>query len=236
MARDLMGQTFGRLTVIQELPAERGKGKMWLCQCTCGNKKALPTSRLTSGHTRSCGCLLREHTADIHLTDITGQQFGRLVALRPTDQRDISGSIIWECRCDCGETALAPVNALRSGRVQSCGCLYRESRKEIAARRRDKMQNTLVSALVRSKQSRSDSQSGCTGVSLNKQTGKWLAYINFQKKRYFLGSFTQKEQAVHARKEAEKKLHDPFIADALAQLPPSAQQKFQQYLGTQDPP
>lgn len=66
---DLTGQTFGRLTVIRRdgnHPKKRQDGKVvkgetiWLCQCECGNLSRTQGRRLTSGRTRSCGCLNRE--------------------------------------------------------------------------------------------------------------------------------------------------------------------------------
>lgn len=56
------------------------------------------------------------------MVDITGQRFGRLIALRPTKER--SGSAIkWECKCDCGRTKNISVNALRQKATISCGCI-----------------------------------------------------------------------------------------------------------------
>lgn len=60
--------------------------------------------------------------------DITGQRFGRLVALRPTSQRR-SGKVMWLCQCDCGNTTLSTSNNLKSGGTRSCGCLYKETRQ-----------------------------------------------------------------------------------------------------------
>lgn len=57
--------------------------------------------------------------------DLTGQRFGRLTAIRPTEQR-LGTSVAWECRCDCGNMKLAPACALVSGGIQSCGCLMQE--------------------------------------------------------------------------------------------------------------
>lgn len=56
--------------------------------------------------------------------DITGQRFGRLVAVKPTDKRAGTGSIVWECRCDCGKVVYEPANRLRyhTSNVTSCGC------------------------------------------------------------------------------------------------------------------
>lgn len=60
------------------------------------------------------------------LKDITGQRFGRLIALKATDER--SGKfIVWECLCDCGTTKLISSPSLRLGRTKSCGCLRKET-------------------------------------------------------------------------------------------------------------
>ena len=48
----LVGEKFGRLTVLADLPHRRH-----LCRCECGNAKEADRSHLRSGRTRSCGCL-----------------------------------------------------------------------------------------------------------------------------------------------------------------------------------
>src|ERR1700749_1840516 len=60
---NLIGQKFGRLTVIERAedvfqPSGR-KIIRWLCQCSCGNTKIVNRSALTGG-TQSCGCLQKE--------------------------------------------------------------------------------------------------------------------------------------------------------------------------------
>lgn len=55
--------------------------------------------------------------------DLTGQRFGILTAIEPTEGRDFA-SIIWKCKCDCGNYKLASVAQLRSGNYKSCGCLH----------------------------------------------------------------------------------------------------------------
>lgn len=59
---DFVGQRFGRLTVTAEGP-NVNRHKRWICLCDCGNEKVLPTSYLTTGDTRSCGCLKRDESA-----------------------------------------------------------------------------------------------------------------------------------------------------------------------------
>lgn len=59
------------------------------------------------------------------MVDLTGQKFGRLIALKPTDQR--SGSnIVWLCKCECGTVKAISGGSLRSGLTKSCGCFHRE--------------------------------------------------------------------------------------------------------------
>lgn len=57
---ELLGERFGRLTVI-EGPGFNNHGKtVWRCLCDCGNLTITVGSRLNNGATRSCGCLQRE--------------------------------------------------------------------------------------------------------------------------------------------------------------------------------
>lgn len=54
--------------------------------------------------------------------NLTGQRFGNLVALEPTDKR-VGSRIVWKCQCDCGNTAYADIDALCKGDTKGCGCL-----------------------------------------------------------------------------------------------------------------
>lgn len=56
------------------------------------------------------------------IKDLTNQRFGRLVAKRPTKKRR-SGSVVWECECDCGNSKKVSTCHLSSGSTRSCGCL-----------------------------------------------------------------------------------------------------------------
>ena len=58
---EMLGSTFGRLTIIDKASNRRG---YWLCQCQCGNQSVVETSHLKSGKTRSCGCLRVEKTIE----------------------------------------------------------------------------------------------------------------------------------------------------------------------------
>lgn len=52
----LVGQVFGKLTVLAEAGINRNNNVLWDCVCTCGRKVKLTTHRLQTERTRSCGC------------------------------------------------------------------------------------------------------------------------------------------------------------------------------------
>ena len=56
----LVGEKFGSLKVIKKLEKKTGnhQGSLWECKCDCGNIKNVYTGALTSGNTKSCGCLV----------------------------------------------------------------------------------------------------------------------------------------------------------------------------------
>lgn len=59
------------------------------------------------------------------MCDISGERFGRLVAIRPVG-KDKIGAHIWECVCDCGNIHHVNITQLHNHHVTSCGCYQRE--------------------------------------------------------------------------------------------------------------
>lgn len=58
ISKDLTGQVFGRLTVLELLPERSANGsKVWKCRCSCGKYHAAQACNLNFGQTNSCGCL-----------------------------------------------------------------------------------------------------------------------------------------------------------------------------------
>jgi hypothetical protein len=61
--------------------------------------------------------------------NITGQRFGRLIALGPVKVVKFpSGAnhVHWLCQCDCGAQKVISSGKLTNGNTSSCGCLRRE--------------------------------------------------------------------------------------------------------------
>lgn len=55
--KDISGNRFGRLIVISYTGNAR-----WTCRCDCGTEKTVATKHLTTGGSKSCGCLRIETT------------------------------------------------------------------------------------------------------------------------------------------------------------------------------
>lgn len=60
------------------------------------------------------------------LIDLTGQRFGRLVALEHFRK---DGRTYWRCRCDCGNETDVEASNLKKV-TRSCGCLQKENQKK----------------------------------------------------------------------------------------------------------
>lgn len=57
--------------------------------------------------------------------DLTGQRFGRLVAVEATAERR-NAKLVWRCRCDCGQIVCIVSTSL-GRQTRSCGCLRAET-------------------------------------------------------------------------------------------------------------
>ncbi len=127
---NLVGSQYGLLTIIDIVDTNKVK-----CRCECGNEIIFDLKKLKYGKRKSCGCL----TSKSKLKDISGQRFGKLIAIEYTGKIK-SHSAIWLCQCDCGNTVEVKVNRLSSGAIQSCGCLKSESRiKDLSNKRFGKL-------------------------------------------------------------------------------------------------
>lgn len=51
------GMKYGKLTLIEIDGSNKNRSYIWKCLCECGNYTKTTTASLTSGNTKSCGCL-----------------------------------------------------------------------------------------------------------------------------------------------------------------------------------
>ena len=126
-SKNLIGQKFNRLTVLEDTGKRKNGSVVWLCKCDCGNICEINGGSLTRTNrpTKSCGCLKKEtdHAPKGNVIDLTNQIFGHLIVIQ-RDGSDARGEAKWLCKCDCGNPNLISVlgSNLRSGHTQSCGC------------------------------------------------------------------------------------------------------------------
>lgn len=189
MPKSLAGNVYGDIKAVEYIGNKRYK-----CQCIkCGNVTYQYSGNLKGHMTcKKCGIGYR--------VDYTGKTFGYL-----TVESYDKSTKKWLCRCKCGNKILVRSNNLQSGNTESCGCKLKE------------FLDTQVVEKTRPAQIRdgeiinSKNTSGYTGVYFHKRKNKWYVEIKFQKKRYYLGSYTNFDDAVLVRKIAENRLHGDFF-------------------------
>lgn len=202
---DLTGLTFGKLYVMYY-----AGDRKWHCKCKCGTEKDIYYQHLVSGDTTSCGC----NRKGVNSIDISGQRFGLLTAVSPTDKR-CGNSIVWKCICECNKICYVAAIKLRNGNTKSCGCVASKAHSEsmqIAIDKRSAyyINDTDLLNLPISRPSINNT-SGYRGVSYDVTTDLWVARITYRHKRYHLGSSRNKDIAISLRKEADKHIRDDFI-------------------------
>lgn len=144
--------------------------------------------------------------------NLTNKKFGKLTALEKTDKRQDGGSIVWKCKCDCGNIIEISSKRLQAGINVSCGCYQKERQKYSMNKLHDGqfIDNTNIDLISRQK-ANSNSKSGVRGVHWCKSKRKWIATLNFQKKLVLNKSFDDLNKAIQARKEAEEKYFNPIL-------------------------
>jgi hypothetical protein len=231
---DLTGMVFERLTVIGRDYTRRER-TYWWCICSCNNellKKSIPNNRLTSGNTKSCGCLRKE---------LTGKAASK--RLKKYNNYDLSGEygIGYTSKGEEFYFDLEDYDLIKDycWRKTNYGYISsKRNRKQIFLHRlvmgvvdeslkikvdhvKHKKYDNRKSELrkVTSGQNNinrelgSNNKSGVTGVHWDKKVNKWIASIGLNKKYIVLGSFSDFEDAIKARKEAEEKYFGEYSYD-----------------------
>lgn len=62
----MTGERFGRLLAVK-YAGHRGRNRVWLCRCDCGNETTVEAGMLRYGDTQSCGCLHRDRARDANI-------------------------------------------------------------------------------------------------------------------------------------------------------------------------
>ena len=201
--RDLTGQQFGDLIVLRRAENSPSGASRWVCRCACGEEYTVMGKQLTAG--KRTRCAGKAHAKNYVYADISGQHFGMLTALYPVQKRDKRGSVIWHCRCACGQETDISYNSLVYTNVKSCGCQRKVHNEKIHSDLTHAGGTSLE--MLSSKKLPANNTTGHKGVYLVR--GKYMAKIVFQKKQYFLGFYNRMEDAIEARRNAEESVFEP---------------------------
>lgn len=140
------------------------------------------------------------------LIDLTGMRFGRLVVHMRAENIDQQAA--WQCFCDCGKTIYVIGTYLKSGDVQSCGCLKFEQDHINLRERYDAKRVAGIARHLFTNKARVTSATGYRGVSqyrtrVSKEI-RYRANITVAGKTYYKSGFLTVEDAYRARLELER--------------------------------
>ena len=232
-AKDITGMTFGYLKAIEPTGEKDRNDNVWLFECKCKNTIKLPATRVLTGNTLSCGCLKGEHLkAAMKFMDGTSIVMSMTEKIEST--RSVSGYTgvspkrdKWQahikykgvryslgCYSDLQDAVKARARGKELVIADAKGLLdfYTELEKSFPQRPSKHTEpkknfpcaEWVVNDAPSSAAKRSNNTSGCPSV--NFHHGKWEAKICYKGLRYRIGRYADKDEAIAARKAAERLL------------------------------
>lgn len=201
----LMGKRYGQLAVEQQLPSTPSGQRRWLCRCDCGKTHIATTGNLNQGRATNCGCKKSP--------DLTGKVFGKLTVIGRSDKRNSRGkrtTPMWECRCECGGITYKATDTLTNPDISMCQRCAELYAAKSARANAGFVENTQL-AKIRDMTPSAANTSGYRGIYYDSKFDRWRAEIRFQRKRYYLGTYKNKEDAIKARQRAEEDLYGAFL-------------------------
>ena len=229
---DLTGRTFGRLTVIRQAedyvnPNTGRRRSQWLCKCSCEKHKLVIVTgyRLKQKNgTRSCGCLWEESISKANkkenYIDLDSEDYAIGYTLKGEpfwfDKEDVdlvkqycwyysSNGYVTNKNKDEVIFLHRLVMGVTNPRIEVDHKNHPPRNEHKVDNRKSNLELVTHSQNQMNLSLRNNSKSGVTGVFWLENRNKWWAYIGVNGKRIGLGYFSDKEDAIKARKEAEVK-------------------------------
>ena len=237
--KDLTGQFFGHLEVLykdEEKTKKEGR-TFWFCQCNCKNKTivSISTSQLTSGKTRSCGCLRRQSLIEYNkankkktnkIIQDTINKCGKIILTNSNkealiDIEDIEKISNFTWRLDTNGYVVCPLYNEVSKKYDLIGRLHRiimdcpkgyivdHINGNKLDNRKDNLRICTQSDNTKNHVIGKNNTSGYSGIIYNKDNKNWRVRIGDKE----IGSFFNFEDAVIARKDAEEKYFGEYSYD-----------------------
>ena len=131
-----VGERHGSL-VVRALAGRSRKGNTLLvsCECDCGKETVKRYSNLSSGRTKSCGCLRQKGKIDIE----PWKQYGNMSTIKEAP-KGTSRHVKWMCECIiCGEEIIVRASVLKKlVSSKTCNCAKHKERVKRQKMRRKK--------------------------------------------------------------------------------------------------
>lgn len=211
---DISNKKVNMLTAIKKVGKNKWGHSMWLCLCDCGETKEVASNVFNRGHAFSCGCTKHarlsqskiKHGLQKHpLYNIYKAMIYRCYNESNKRYADYGGRCIKVCDewlNDLSEfIKWAEQNGYKQGlqidrinndddyRPDNCQWITDMKNKEVGKQRKKK-----------------NNTSGYVGISFNSDRSKWVSKLDYQRKIYHLGYFTDINKAVEARINKEIEL------------------------------
>lgn len=210
--KDLTGQRFGRLTVLERNGSDSYKNALWLCQCECGNLHTVAGHSLWRGETRSCGCLRKTNTYRIegdvsYIVCASGDEI-----IVDTEDLDILKQYQWGVIRGYATTNFNRTTTSLHRIVTNApkGYVVDHINHNTLDNRKCNLRVCTQSNNAMNRKKAINNTTGYVGVVYKKDCHKWEASIRVDKKRKYLGLYETPELAYKARKEAEEKYYGKF--------------------------
>jgi hypothetical protein len=228
--RDLTGEKFNRLTVVcrtkQPSYLKPKCEAYWLCKCECGSNKQIIKSsyQLTSGESKSCGCLKSELISKQHKKYNTYNLTGDYGVGYTTkndefyfdlDDYDMIKDYCWHVDDQTNYVVNKIHNSNGKAKYIYMHRLLTNCENDLVVdhlnhKRNDNRKNNLVKMTahqnaMNQRFTRRSNTSGVVGVLWSERNKRWDSYIGYQYKKIHLGSYKTYDEAVKARKDGELK-------------------------------
>ena len=122
-AKDLSKQIFGKLHPLYRTESpKRQNATYWVCKCDCGNIRSYDAASLTTGRSKSCGCIQRIDIKSQTDKNIIGTIINNWKIIKRDPNNLNSNHVKWivECTCEKHTQKSMRIDEIKS----SLGCPY----------------------------------------------------------------------------------------------------------------
>lgn len=209
---DITGMKFGKLTPIEVVGKNKRRQLMWKCKCDCGNESVACGSEMRLGRIKSCGCSRKEEIKfkhkrgnDYDLTHEYGIGYTTKGEIFYFDLEDYEKIKPYSWYASRGY-----IQTLSGKTHISMHRFVLNASKIVDHINHNKSDNRKSNLRECTPAQNSMNRNGVAGITFDKLSNKWNAYIGINYKRINLGYFKVKQDAIEARKKAEKKYFGKF--------------------------